>query len=223
MSSKLHAPHVGPIPAEPAGSAATMDNWGTFVPAPSDREIHAMAAAGDPAAGDADGRFCRVAAFDDRVEAERAVDELHQAGFGRDDIGFALRGDDVGRGGMITDEPGALDGNGAVRGAIAGGVAGSLLGAVASLVIPGVGPVLAAGFIASALGFGAAGVATGGILGAMAGLGVSEDEAHFYAREFDAGKALVIVRRGIAGAGRAMQILARHGGTCAHRVPDAGR
>src|SRR5207253_1128537 len=152
-------------------------------------------------------RCCGVAAFGDRLEAERAVDELHQAGFGRDDIGFALRGDDVGRGGMITDELGAHDGNGAVRGAVAGGVIGSLLGAAACLIIPGVGPVLAAGFIASALGFGAAGAATGGMLGAMAGLGVSEDEAHFYAREFDAGMALVAVRPGVPGADRAMQIL----------------
>jgi hypothetical protein len=200
-----------------------MDDWGAFVPAPSDLQIQAVTAVGNLEVRDADSRFCRVAAFDDRVEAERAVDELYQAGFGRDDVGFALRGDDVGRGGMITDEPGALDGNGAVRGAIAGGVAGLLFGAAASLVIPGLGPVLAAGIIASALGFGAAGVATGGILGAMAGLGVSEDEAHFYAREFDAGKALVIVRRGIAGAGRAMQILARHGGTCAHRLHSASQ
>src|SRR5207247_2159892 len=99
-----------------------------------------------------------------------------------------------------------------------GGVIGSLLGAAACVLIPGVGPVLAGGLIASALGFGAAGLAIGGILGAMAGLGVSEAQAHFNAKAFDVGAALIAVRPGIRDADLAMDILTRHGGTCAHRV-----
>jgi hypothetical protein len=50
------------------------------------------------------------------------------------------------------------------------------------------------GVLASVLGFGAAGVATGGILGAMAGLGISEEEARDYEREFRAGRAIVTVQ-----------------------------
>lgn len=71
-----------------------------------------------------------------------------------------------------------------------------MLGAAAVLVIPGVGPLLAMGVFASALGFGAAGAATGGILGAMVGLGISEEEARIYEKEFHAGRAIVTVHVG---------------------------
>lgn len=93
---------------------------------------------------------------------------------------------------------------------VAGGVAGGLLGAAAVFVIPGVGPLLAVGVLASVLGFGAAGVATGGILGAMVGLGISEREAQVYEREFNAGRAIVTVRAGQR-VSEARGILGRHG------------
>ena len=51
-------------------------------------------------------RTTLVAAFDDRNEAERALDELEQMHFKPDQVGFALRGSDVVRGGMITDTGG---------------------------------------------------------------------------------------------------------------------
>src|SRR5581483_3299556 len=90
-----------------------------------------------------------VCVFEDRLEAERAVDELEQAGFHHDQIGYALRGSDVNRGGMITDTVGAKDGVGAVTGAITGGVVGGVLAAAVAFVLPGVGPVLAGGILAS--------------------------------------------------------------------------
>lgn len=168
-----------------------------------------------------DGRSCQIAAFEDRLEAERAIDDLHQAGFSRQDIGFVLRGQDVGTGGMITDELGAGDGAGAVKGALTGGVVGGLIGAAAAMMVPGVGPVLAAGILSGVVGFGAAGVVTGGIIGAMASLGASEDEAHFYAREFDSGKALVAARVNDSTRALAREILKLHGGICAHEVGSA--
>jgi hypothetical protein len=160
------------------------------------------------------GKGCVVAAFEDRVEAERAVDDLHHAGFGHNEIGFALRGSDAVSGGTITDAVGAKDGIGAVEGAVAGGVVGALLAAAVSLLIPGVGPVVAGGIIAAAAGGAFAGAATGGLLGALAGLGVSEEEARHFEREFRSGKALVAVHA----AGRetlACEIIQRHGGRLA--------
>src|SRR5688572_32423625 len=41
-----------------------------------------------------------ITAFDDRNEAQKAVEDLKAAGFGEDQIGFALRGADVIEGGM---------------------------------------------------------------------------------------------------------------------------
>ena len=156
-----------------------------------------------------------VSAFDSRLEAERAVDDLEQAGFTLADIGFALRGSDVKRGGMITDAVGAKDEAGAATGAVTGGMVGGLLGAAAAMLIPGIGPVMAGGILASSLGYAAAGVAVGGILGAMTGAGLSEEEAEFYQKEFNAGRAIVTVRSSDRDA-EAVTILRRHGGYDMH-------
>jgi hypothetical protein len=157
-----------------------------------------------------------VGIFQSRDEAELVLDELRQAGFDEKDLGFAIRGDDAVAGGAITDAPLTKDGQGTVKGMVAGGLAGGLLGAAAVLVVPGVGPLLAMGVLASVLGFGAAGVATGGILGAMVGLGVSEEEARVYEKEFNSGRAIVTVHAG-QHVTEARQILGRYG---AHNVQN---
>ena len=158
-----------------------------------------------------DQRTTLVAAFADRLEAEQAVDELVQAGFDADNVGYAIRGNDVAAGGMITDEEGAKDRPGALAGMATGAGVGALLGAAAALLIPGVGPVVASGVLAMALGGAVAGTAVGGIFGAISGLGVSEEEARFYENEFNSGRAIVAVKAG-ARAADAAQILRRHGG-----------
>jgi len=152
-----------------------------------------------------------VGIFDDRLEAERATDDLLQAGFTPDQVGFVIRGDDAVRGGMITDAVGAKDGKGAITGAATGALAGGLTAAAVTALIPGVGPILAAGTLAMFFGYAAAGAAIGGIFGALTGLGISEDEARYYEKAFNEGKALVAVKPGTRAA-EAGQILRRHGG-----------
>src|SRR4051812_7822083 len=93
-----------------------------------------------------------VGIFDDRLAAERAVDELMQAGFKADQVGYVLRGSDVTQGGMITDVIGAKDGKGAATGAVTGALAGGVTAAVVTALIPGAGPVLAAGMLAMFFG-----------------------------------------------------------------------
>jgi hypothetical protein len=156
-------------------------------------------------------RTTLVAAFPDRLKAEHAVDELERAGFPADDVGYAIRGSDAVQGGMITDTQGAKDRKGAVTGMATGAGLGAVLGAAAALLIPGVGPVVAGGVLAMAFGGAVAGTAVGGIFGAMTGLGVSEDEARFYEREFQSGRAIVAVKAG-ARAADAAAILRKHGG-----------
>jgi len=156
-------------------------------------------------------RTTLVAVFADRTAAERAVDDLERAGFTLDEIGYAIRGSDAVRGGMITDTAGAKDGRGAITGMATGAGLGAVLGAAAALLIPGFGPVVAGGVMAMAFGGAIAGTAVGGIFGAMTGLGVSEEEARFYEQEFNSGRALVAVKAGNR-CTDAAEILRRHGG-----------
>ena len=114
-----------------------------------------------------------VGIFEDRYQAEQAVDELEHTGFSHGNVGFAIRGHDAVEGGMITDAVGAKDGSGALTGAATGAVAGGLLGALASIIVPPLGPILIGGMLATAAGCAGAGAAVGGLLGAMTGLGSS--------------------------------------------------
>ena len=158
-----------------------------------------------------DGNTVVVGTFDDRYQAEEAVDELEHSGFSHHDVGFAIRGHDATDGGMITDAVGTKDGTGAVAGAATGAVAGGILGALASIIIPPLGPVIVGGMIATAVGFAGAGAAVGGIIGAMTGLGLSKEEALYYEEEFKAGKAIVTVKAGDF-ADKAVAILRKYGG-----------
>jgi len=79
---------------------------------------------------------------------------------------------------------------GAGIGAVAGGVAGVLAG-LGLLAIPGLGPVVAAGWLASTAVVAAIGGAAGGIIGALTQWGVSEEEAHTYAEGVRRGGTLV--------------------------------
>jgi len=167
-----------------------------------------------------------VAAFNNRNEAELAVDELKRAGFDKDQIGFALRGEDVYEGGMATDATGTKDARGAIKGATTGGLIGGLIGAVAfATVAPGVGAILAGSLLTGFMGGAAGGAAIGGIFGAMHGLGVSEEEAKYYQQEFESGRAIVMVRPGDR-VPEALEILRRHGGYQAtprdHDLPTDG-
>lgn len=164
-------------------------------------------------------RTTLVGVFEDRAAAERAVDELERNNFKSDQLGFAIRGDEAVHGGMITDAQGTKDGRGAVTGAVTGAGLGAVLGAAAAMLLPGVGPVVAAGILTMAFGGAVAGTAVGGIFGAMTGLGVSEEEARYLEHEFNTGRAIVAVKAGPRAA-EAAEIMRRHGGyDIQHRRP----
>ena len=75
-------------------------------------------------------------------------------------------------------------------GAAFGGVGGLLVG-LAGLSIPGIGPIVAAGPIASALAGAGIGAVAGGTIGALRRLGVPEQDAHYYAEGVRRGGVLV--------------------------------
>src|ERR687885_29703 len=140
-----------------------------------------------------------VGLFDTSQDAQGAVQELRNAGFSADDISVVAnnaRGDyDVQDGGGSEAAEGA--GAGATGGAVLGGMAGLLVG-LGALAIPGVGPVVAAGTLATTLGTTAAGAglgaAAGGLVGALVGAGIPENDANVYAEGVRRGGALVTVR-----------------------------
>jgi hypothetical protein len=129
-------------------------------------------------------------------DAQNAVSELVSAGFAREDISI-VAADTEGKFKTYVGESSAegADGiaTGAGAGAVVGGLGGLLVG-LGALAIPGIGPVLAAGPLASALIGAGVGAATGGLLGALVDAGVPEEQANLYAEGVRRGGNLVKVR-----------------------------
>ena len=145
------------------------------------------------------------ALFDDRSQAENAVQALTTAGFSGSDMSVTMRDrqQTAELAGDTGTKAGEAAGAGAVTGTVLGALGGLLIGA-GLLAIPGIGPVLAAGQIASVVGSTAAiagataagagiGAAAGGLIGALVGLGIPEDEAHVYVEGVRRGGTLVLL------------------------------
>jgi len=157
-----------------------------------------------------------VGVFELRSEAEAAIYELQRAGFRDDQIGFIVRNEDAGT--TVEDGNTTEKAPGATTAAVSGGIIGGVVGAVAALLIPGIGPAIAGGILVAVLGGAAIGAAAGGIVGALIGMGVPEEEAHYYEGEFHSGRTLVTVKAD----GRqqeATEILHRNGGYAADTRP----
>lgn len=138
-----------------------------------------------------------VGLFRNQMDAERAIERLKQAGFSESQIGVALR--DRNRQQELIEDTGSQAAEGAATGAVGGGVLGGVIGLLAgvgALAIPGVGPIIAGGTLASTLAGAGIGAAAGGLIGALAGMGVPEEEARYFDQGFRAGGTLVTVSAG---------------------------
>jgi hypothetical protein len=146
--------------------------------------------------------------YDDRTTASEAVRALQDAGVPAGDISVVssnadnwysstadrdrpARTIDRDRDGVDDRAEGAAGGAGI--GAGVGGALGLLAG-LGLLAIPGVGPVVAAGWLISTAAGAAAGAAAGGLIGALTQAGVSESDAHVYAEGVRRGGTLVTAR-----------------------------
>jgi len=138
-----------------------------------------------------------VGVFDDRNDADLAAQDLRAKGFRDDQIGYAWR-DDEGKTRTEGDAQGNKSGKLAASGAGTGVVLGGLIGAGAALLIPGIGPVVSGGLLASAIAGGATGAVVGGVsgglTGALVGLGVPEDEANYYNDQVRDGRTIMTVK-----------------------------
>ena len=135
--------------------------------------------------------------YDTYDDARAAVKALADVGIPSDEISIVSNKGD----GVKVEEQGndAAEGagTGAGIGAVAGG-AGGLLAGLGMLAIPGVGPVVAAGWRAATAAGAVAGAvvggAAGGIVGAMIKSGVPEEDANLYAEGVRRGGSVVAAR-----------------------------
>ena len=140
--------------------------------------------------------------YDTYADAERAVTRLEGAGVPHSDISIVANNSDNwfgSRSGKVDRDRDGVDdraegaGTGAGIGAGLGGAAGLLAG-LGLLAIPGLGPVVAAGWLASMAVGAAASAATGGIVGALTEAGVSREDASRYAEGVRRGGTLVTAK-----------------------------
>ncbi|MGB7711285.1 MAG: general stress protein [Microcoleus sp.] len=149
------------------------------------------------------GRHKRaVGSFSNYRDTELALRELQSAGFPMNKVSVVGENLDQGKiaGANVSKSREEKVGGGASSGATAGVVTGGLiglLGGIGAVAIPGVGPVMAAGALATlladtALG-GAIGAAAGGLVGGLVALGVPDDKAKIYSDRISRGEYLVFV------------------------------
>jgi hypothetical protein len=167
-----------------------------------------------------------IGLFDTHLEAQNVVQDLVNGGFRRDQISLVARDNETSayderQVGDTESAAGDGAGAGAVGGTVLGGTLGLLIG-TGLLVIPGVGPVLAAGPLAAAIGTTTAavgatalgagiGAATGGLVGGLIGAGVPDEDANYYAEGVRRGGTLVTVSAEDNMADRAYSIMQQNG------------
>jgi hypothetical protein len=147
------------------------------------------------------------AVFDDRADAERAVDWLRSRGVPNENISVLARHTEDTT--AMAERPGAerVDddaGSDVARGAGVGLAAGAGVGALfglAAAFIPGIGPFITAGALAHALGAAGGGAVAGAIVGGTSGAvagalskwGLDQADANYYGGEVERGATFVSV------------------------------
>ncbi len=146
--------------------------------------------------------YIAVGVFHEPAQAHRAFEELRQAGYSDEEIGYLARASVI--------EPDATTATSIATSAAEGGLAGGLLGAAVALLIPGFGAAIAGGILVAALSGAALGAAAGGIIDALRSLDIPEEEARRYQKEVEAGH-IVMTVKAQSGYADALQILQRNG------------
>ena len=137
--------------------------------------------------------------YDTYADAQQTVQALESAGISHDNISIVSNNADnshattSGVAGSDTPVEDTRAGTGASTGTLVGGGVGLLTG-LGLLAIPGVGPVVAAGWLVATLTGAGIGAAGGGLLGSLVHAGVPEEHAHAYAEGVRRGGTLVTVR-----------------------------
>jgi hypothetical protein len=149
-----------------------------------------------------------TAVFRNRLDADAAWDWLVEQGYGTNDINVLMSESTRARYYDSPEQEGIVASSHVAEGMATGGAIGTAVGAIAaaiaaigtSLVIPGVG-IIVAGPIAAALAGGGAGAVAGGAIGGLVGLGIPESNSRAYEEVLrQGGVALGVVPRRAADA-----------------------
>jgi uncharacterized membrane protein len=141
----------------------------------------------------------RVASiFNTHAQALAAIDELRMLGVPNSHISVVTRHTEHA---TFAEQATTADVSDAAGKGLAAGVGAGVVFGLASIVIPGVGPFIAAGALASLLGVTGAAVATGAAVGAGAGaiagaltqVGYNERDAKLYADRIEQGHVFLVV------------------------------
>jgi uncharacterized membrane protein len=158
-----------------------------------------------------------VGVFDIYDQAMRAERDLEAAGFPREDFSVVMKREGSAPH-LGAEQTHAAQGTAA--GAAVGAAAGAAAG-LALLAIPGLGPLLAIGPIATAITAALSGAGIGGLAGSFVGLGVPTDHAKAYEEAVRAGGVVLAVRVQTPDeADRALQSLRAHGAREVNRFED---
>ncbi len=131
--------------------------------------------------------------YDTYDQAVRTVQTLERAGVPHDDITLVSGDKERTVATSVAGDTTTGAGTGATLGTVLGGGAGLLAG-LGALAIPGVGPVVAAGWLIATLTGAGIGAAAGGLLGSLTGAGMDEGDARTYAEHVGRGGTMVSVR-----------------------------
>jgi hypothetical protein len=138
--------------------------------------------------------------FDNPNDAAEAVHEIKLAGVGDAEISVVTNKVE-GQSEQRSSNDRSVDNNMAESGTGDGAAIGGALGAGAGLLaglgvimIPGVGPLLGAGWLVTSAIGAAVGASGGGLIGALVGAGVDNDDAQIYVDRIRSGGTLVSVR-----------------------------
>lgn len=134
-------------------------------------------------------------------EAEKAYQDALDAGYSPQDINVVMSEDSRKKyyNSVLVKEGSKASeglGIGGVAGAALGGIAGAIAAIGTSLVVPGLGIVIAGPIVAGLAGAGAGGV-TGGLVGSLIGWGIPEDKAKVFESEINSGGILLGVNETI--------------------------
>lgn len=140
--------------------------------------------------------------FQSRQDAEKAINELRRAGIPDNRIGLVAPGSDdrdleTGLPVTDTERPGMGRAMGAAVGGAMGAAGGATLGlAVATMAVPGIGPVIAFGMVGAAL-LGVVGATAGAAVGDQVeeelGEGVPHEDIYLYEDALRHGHSVLIV------------------------------
>lgn len=141
-----------------------------------------------------------IGTFRDRESTERAYNMLKERGYTQEEINMIMSDDTRKKyfsGDARETEIGTKAAEDAGKGSAIGGTIGAIAGVIAaigtSLVIPGLGLVIAGPIAAGLAGAGAGGLA-GGIIGALIGSGIPEERAKLYEEDVKNGDILIGVQ-----------------------------